>query len=79
MQSTLGHTALTFGLIHVVLYASSYHECVFCKDWGTFEFWPNKTAPPSWVSVGLPGLTLLLRGALNLPGISHYLAKVRAD
>jgi hypothetical protein len=79
VQSKVGHAALAVSLAHVIVYASAFQTCVWCKDWGEFKWWPNSTAPPAWVSIGLPGLTLVTRAMLHIPGVSHRLAKIRSE
>ena len=78
-QSKLGLLGLIFGFAHVGLLNSNYSECIWCASWNKMWSYPGDVVPPGWVSIGVPGLVILLRFILALPIISHKLGKIRAS
>ena len=77
VQGTLGGSALTVALVHIILYASCYETCDNCAGWFQFGSLPARLPAPSWMATLLPLATVALRALLRLPGIPRRLDKIR--
>merc|ERR1712154_67796 len=73
VQSKLGWIALLLACAHDMFYGWPYMDSPSCKIFGS-----QKIIPSSFqYCLYFPGLAILLKIPLILPGISHHLDKIR--
>ena len=71
IQSRLGHLTLLFAFSHVTIYAFKVYDPAYMK------YWKYNLPPAVYFQPMLPGLVLLLKLILLLPGIAGRLQKIR--
>ena len=72
VQSKLGYLTLTFAFFHVTIYAYEVYDPKYHK------FWKYGIPPAVYFQPMLPGLVLIMKLVLSLPGIAGKLQRIRA-
>ena len=76
VQSTLGGLGLLLGFVHCFLYQAAFWVCgQSCENW--LKTWPKNALPPYTLALIVPGVVLVLRLFLGMPGVYGRLMSIR--